>query len=370
MIEIALEPLGDRERLRTDWQDLERRADARFFLSWHWIGAWLATTEATVHRLTAHEGERILGLALLVHGIQVRHRMLRVPTLFLNQTGVEAEDVVTIEFNDLLAERGREAEVRRAVLHHLAATDRLDGRRFDALVWRGAVGGLERDLDAAGLAWRHLTRTSSAFVDLARIRASGRAYLSHLRPNTRHQVRRARSLYEARGPLRLEVAASKAQALDFFRAAGVLHQRRWRPRGKPGAFAYPFYVGFHERLIAAGVPAGVVELVRVSAGEQPIGYLYNFRYNRHVDYYFSGFRFEDDKRLKPGMVTHSLCIEHHLTADDADVYDFMGGDERYKLNLGEPGPEIVGVVIERPRPLLRAEATLRRMKRQLVDSTK
>lgn len=367
-IDVVVEPLNDRESLGARWRDLEARADASFFLSWYWLGTWLEMIDVATSVVAAYAEGRCVGLALLTHRVVTRHRFLRVSTLFLQQSGDEDQDSITIEFNDVLAERGREAAVRAAVFGALLERERVDGRAFDALVWRGAVDGSTDCLEALGQRWRYLDTTTSAYVDLAEIRASGESYLSHLRPNTRRQIRRARTLYERRGPLRLDRAGSVPEALAFFREAGALHQRRWRPRGEPGAFGRPFYVGFHERLITAGMPAGAVELVRVRAGDATVGYLYNFVYRRHVYFYFGGLRFEEDNRLKPGLVTHSLCIEDHL-ANGADVYDFMGGAERYKLSLGRPGPDIVGVVVERPRPHLRLEAALRRAKHHLAART-
>ena len=35
--------LTNSEELSKDWRDLEARADGGFFLSWDWIGCWLAT---------------------------------------------------------------------------------------------------------------------------------------------------------------------------------------------------------------------------------------------------------------------------------------------------------------------------------------
>jgi CelD/BcsL family acetyltransferase involved in cellulose biosynthesis len=363
-IEVVVEAMADYDRLAAQWRELEARADASFFLSWYWIGTWLRMVDLPIYVVAAYAGERCVGLALLAHRVVTRHRVLKVSTFFLHKTGDRNEDVVTIEYNDVLAERGLEDAVRAAVLRALFERDRIGGRRCDALVWRGTVGDVTASLDALDLRWRHLDTTTSAYVDLARIRASGEPYLAHLRSNTRRQVRRARDLYEERGPLRLERAASVPQALAFFREAGELHRRRWHERGKPGAFDYPFYVGFHERLITTGVPDGVVELVHVRAGEDTIGYLYNFVYGGRVGFYLSGLCFEDDNRLKPGLVTHTQCIEDHVERG-ADVYDFMGGADRYKLNLGQPGPDMVGVAIEWPRAHLRVEAALRNAKRSL-----
>ena len=363
-IKVQIEPLGAYSDLMTSWRDLELRSSASFFLTWHWISSWLRTCDRPVYLLRVSTRGRCVGLALLGAAVAVRHRgLLRVPTLHLNASGDEERDVVTIEYNEILADRDHAPAVRRASLDHLLRLRRLpDGRRFDALAWRGALApDAAAALDGIAWPWRVVAEAPSAFVDLAAIRASARPYLDHVSANTRRQVRRSMALYEQRyGPLRLDVAADVAEALAFFHAAGELHQARWEPRGKPGAFAYPFYVRFHERLITDGLPDGVVELVRVSAGEVPIGYLYNFLYHGRVYYYFSGFRYEADNRLKPGLVSHTLCIERHL-ARGMDVYDFMAGDNRYKTSLGQPGPKMISVLIERPTPRVRLDF-LRRLR--------
>lgn len=355
----------DPELLRSRWQTLAEVAEGAIFLSWPWIGAWLRTWDRPYYLLCVSAAGRCVGLAILGANATISvHGLLRIPTLNLNASGHEARDVITIEYNDVLADAGYAPAVRCAWLGHLLRLRRLpDGRRFDAVAWRGALepAALEA-LDGITWPWRVVAEAPTAFVDLAAIRTSGRPYLNHVSANTRRQVRRAMALYEQRyGPLRLDAASDVAEALAFFHAAGALHQARWEPRGKPGAFAYPFYVRFHERLITEGLPEGVVELVRVCAGEVPIGYLYNFLYRGRVYYYFSGFRYEADNRLKPGLVSHTLCIERHLAGGMA-VYDFMAGDNRYKTSLGQPGPKMISVLIERPTPRVRVEYFLRRLR--------
>jgi CelD/BcsL family acetyltransferase involved in cellulose biosynthesis len=362
---LLVEPLPPAAEVKELWHELEALAKGPFFLAWPWVGTWLRTCDRPGYILRAWAGGRCVGLAPLGAAVAARHRgLLRVPTLHLNASGEEERDVITIEYNDILADVAHAAAVRRAWLSHLLNLRHLpDGRRFDAVAWYGALAPTTLEvLNEINWPWRIVAEAPTSFVDLAAIRASGRPYLDHVSANTRRQVRRAMVLYEERhGPLRLDVAGDVTEGLAFFRAAGVLHQARWEPRGKPGAFAYPFYVRFHERLIAEGLPDGVVELVRVSAGEVPIGYLYNFLYRGRVYYYFSGFRYEADNRLKPGLVSHALCIERHL-ARGMEVYDFMAGENRYKTSLGQPGPKMISVLIERPTPRVRLEYLLRRVR--------
>lgn len=112
----------------------------------------------------------------------------------------------------------------------------------------------------------------SEVSDLKQIRDSAQKYLQSLSSNARRQIKRSISLYEERGPLKINVAGSVEEAFNYFEDAGVLHQKRWVVRGKPGAFANPFYIKFHRALIERCFPHSRVEFARISVADEPIGY--------------------------------------------------------------------------------------------------
>ena len=367
-IVVSVTPIDDRASLAADWRDLESRADTTFFHSWQWVDCWLSTIDDQPHLLTARQDGTIVGLALLVSTTR-RLGWLTSTELFVNETGDPKKDVITIEYNGILADRDIATEVTHACLKAFN-DDASPVRRsvhWDELCIRGVPASyrdLARDL---GYRVRLLAHDPSGAVDLNAVRRSGKPYLAHLSANTRYQIRRAMRLYEARGKLVLTRAADVDQALSFLDELSVLHQRYWTGRGEPGAFAYPFFVRFHRALIACCLPAGTVEVVRVSAGDMPIGYLYNFIYRGRVYYYLSGFAYEDDPKLKPGMVSHYLCIEGHL-ADGAEIYDFMAGENRYKTSLGSPGADMLAIVLERPTLKVKLKDMLRALKRMASES--
>lgn len=347
------------EALAPLWRDLEQRGNASFFNSWYWIGSWLACIEQQPMVLIVYRGTQIVGLACLtVANMRWRHIIKR-RVVYLNSTGVHEQDVVSIEYNDILADERWIGEIRHAAVRALR-------QEFDIIVWRGGLTSVETQLRTPDWLCRRLTEAPSSWVDLMAVRASNKPYLDHLSANARYQIKRSLRLYEARGAVRLERARTQDEALRFFRDAGNLHQERWTARGKPGAFAFPFYIAMHERVIETGLKDGAVELVRVTAGEEPVGYLYNFVYRGRVAFYLGGMRYEKDNRLKPGLVTHTLCIQSHL-AGAPQVYDFMAGENRYKMSLGQSGPDITALIAERAHPLLRLEASLRGVK-ELLNS--
>jgi CelD/BcsL family acetyltransferase involved in cellulose biosynthesis len=141
-------------------------------------------------------------------------------------------------------------------------------------------------------------------------------------------------------------ASSVREALMFFEEFKELHQRYWNSRGEPGGFSFPFFEAFQRRLIRTCMSHGTIELMKVSAGGFVVGYVYNLVYRGHVSAYQTGFQYEPDARLKPGLVSHTLCINQHL-AGGAMVYDLLAGEHRYKANLGEPGPDMIYLLAER-----------------------
>jgi CelD/BcsL family acetyltransferase involved in cellulose biosynthesis len=353
-VQTALAP----EDLGLLWRDLERRADITFFLSWDWMGAWIAELDAPPLVLVGEAGGALVLLGLLVPRLRREAGgAIRVRGLHLHATGHAEIDVIAHEYNGFLVDRawaGRaEAEAVAWLLGRRVGDHRCDELHIkDIVAERGAA------LIPPDALTRELSRKPSWRVDLDAVRASGKPYLDTLSANTRQQIRRAMQLYEERGALSATPAPDAETALAWLDALAELHQRQWQARGEPGGFAFPFFTRFQRRLVAECVPRGTAELVRVSAGEQPIGYVYNLILRGQVLAFVTGFEAEEDARLKPGLVSHALCIQRHADTG-ARLYDFMAGDYRYKANLGQPGPELIYLLLQRPTPMTRAEQAAR-----------
>jgi CelD/BcsL family acetyltransferase involved in cellulose biosynthesis len=120
-----------------------------------------------------------------------------------------------------------------------------------------------------------------------------------------------------------------------------------RRRGQPGCFATPTFEAFHHDLIRTRFAAGEIQLLAAAAGDQPIGYLYNFVYGDRVYAYQSGFDDRPDGRLEPGLVTHALAIEQAMCTGLV-VYDFMAGENRLKASFASHWTEMVWLGVQGP----------------------
>ncbi len=166
--------------------------------------------------------------------------------------------------------------------------------------------------------------------------------------------------YELIGPLQYEVANSASAALEYFAALGQLHQAHWKSKGKPGAFAQEFFVNFHNDLIDSSFKGGHIEMAKITAGGELIGYLYNLKWRGTVFAYQSGFRYDHKNEYKPGYVSHYLAILHALENGQI-CYDFMAGYGQHKSSLGTETRYLHWLQIRPDHLLVRLENSIRKL---------
>jgi CelD/BcsL family acetyltransferase involved in cellulose biosynthesis len=360
-VEFSLER-PERAALEARWRGLETRAEINFYLSWDWIGAWVEEAGLPEWLLVGRAGGEIVCLGLLRRTRDRRHGFVTSRALHLHATGSQDQDVIVIEYNGFLTDQRFDPLEPQAIAFLRSQQKRIG--RFDEMGFDGVVEARYEAIRSAGFRTHVNSLKSTALVDLATLRDSGRDYLDTVSANTRQQIRRAMRLYEARGPLTLEPARSAEEALAWFEELGALHEAGWRARGQSGgAWRYPFLVAFHRRVIERSFPHGV-EVVRIRCGGQPVGYIHCLVRGGWIGSYLSGFAYEADNKVKPGLISFYLYIQHRLRTG-GEVLDFLAGDHRYKTSLGQPGPLMYWFRVQERRPQLLLESALRRVKQWL-----
>ena len=326
-VKFSLTRVKNSAPLAADWLALETRNTHSFFQSWVWTGCLFAERFDDPILLTCDEDGAPIALGLFNR----RVNMIGATSLHLGESGVPALDAPYIEHNGLIG--AWDTAQISAMLRH-ARTGTLDGRRPilpRRLVLSGVDGiHLAAVTHVGGTV--SVARTHTApYVDLELLRSTGIEHLPSLSANSRHQLRRSARQFAVRGALAITRATSAALAHDYLDSLAELHQRAWTSRGKPGAFANPFFRRFHHALIDRAPEQ--VDLLRISAGDHAIGYLHNFRHRGQVLAYQSGFDYANPtSHQKPGLTCHQLAIAMYA-AEGAIMYDFLAGADRYKQSL-------------------------------------
>jgi CelD/BcsL family acetyltransferase involved in cellulose biosynthesis len=359
-VTVRLEEITSIDTVAGMWRALEPCCTISFFQSWGWIGAWLKSlpTDTRLHLIIAETDGELSGLAILAPAKVTRHRLLTSKALFLNEAGLAGYNFV-IEHNGFLLRSGREQQALDACLQFLAAEVHGWDEVFISGIRQDSPLFLSEALAEHDIQRRVLKTSSSRYVDLEELRQSGRDYLDTLSSNTRYQVRRALRKHETNGPLTLAVATTLEQAHAYFEEMKVLHQAYWVGKGMRGSFANHHWEAFHRSLMSERFSHGEIQLLRIAAGAQPIGYLYNFIHNGWVYALQSGFHYEQNHTLHPGYVSHYLAIEYNLR-HGAKIYDFLAGDAQYKYSLGRNDHALAWVVLQRRRWKFTLEDVLRK----------
>ena len=346
MTSVQVSAVADFDSLGVRWRALEQRAAASFFQTWSWTGCLAAERFPDPVLVEATEAGRTVALALFNRRRGVLH---------LGESGDPSLDCPYIEHNGVLTEAGREEGLTEACLSAVI------GRHV--LVLSGVGEVTLRVLRRIAGQVRVAKQSDSPFLDLMAIRRAGDDYLATRSANTRQQIRRSNRFYSALGRMTVDRPDSAAAAHAMLDTMACLHQASWQARGKPGAFANPFFARFHHTLIDTAFPRGEIDLVAIAAGGATIGILYNLRDRHGLRAYQSGFDYPAAGQAgKPGLTCHHIAIQQGLSQDVA-VYDFLAGDDRYKRSLAsgsvaqywaEAGPALSpGLLARRLKDMLR-----------------
>lgn len=341
-----------RTEIEKYWRDLESRATASFFQSWSWIGSLLDVCEFVPNLVIARSFGRVVGLGLISPITRGRFGF-GWPSLSLNEIGVGKFDCIMIEDNNFLAESAMQDAVTRACFRYLSEAS-LHWREFRL---SGVPDSVVRIAHGLSMPIAHDQIRGSPVVELKDIDVDNLSYLGR---NARQQIRRSLQLYQKRGEVKLTTSHNLKEALIRFAEMERLHRQRWSTKGTAGAFAEPFFRRFHDNLILRAFPLGQVDVLRIAAGSETLGLLYTFFYNREVYVYQNGFRYEEDARLKPGLVSHVLAIKY-CQQRGFGRYKLLAGDSRYKRSLAPHSNSLHWVSIRRPHWAFRFEAVARKM---------
>jgi len=351
-ISFTIEPLLPLEVLGRMWKQLDATGLHSFFLTWTWIGTWLRCLPSPprVMLLRITREDETVGLSVVTLKRGTRSGMA-ITQAWLNSTGDPAYDCITIEHNGFASSGVRREDLWAAFREWFA----VGGPAVDEFLLNGVDvvqlprGGGVPNVENSEYGYR---APLANFTTLE-------GFMSSLSRNSRQQLRRSMRAYERKGPLSVEVAGDTQTALTFFAQMKALHIRSWTRRKNRHAFSSSFFETFHRSLIRRGVTNGTVDLLRISAGDQAIGYLYNFRHNGTVSSYQSGFD-DVDGQLRPGYVCHALAIAHYAAAGMSS-YDFLGGTNQLKQSFGPQRYELCGYRLHKKTPLFRADILARRV---------
>jgi CelD/BcsL family acetyltransferase involved in cellulose biosynthesis len=338
------------EALAPEWRALASRAFAGGPATWPcWQLAWwrvFGDASRSLRCVAVRDDERLVGLALVLARRRFDHHLVPFRRLELVGSGEDEADEICSEYLGVLADRSREDVVATAVVDALGRA-----RAFDELVASSLLEGdpviapLSRALSRAGLDVSIRERTRAPYVELP---ASFGAYLDALPGPHRYLVRRSLRDFDAwaAGSARHRVARDIAQVREARGILERLHGERWAHR-EGGAFASPRFRAFHDAVMPALLDEGALDLEWLEVRDEPVAAVYNLVADGKIYFYQSGRSLAVPPRIRLGIVLHARAIERAI-AEGMREYDFLGGTQRYKLELAPSTRSVVELRAVRP----------------------
>ena len=364
MISTELTALEDIEALGRAWRELEPLSDISFFVSWSWVGPWLQLANSNGKELYLYrcrKDDQTIALAVFSRSRIKRRKFFSYEVLALHEVPAPGLDMI-IEYNSLLIRRGHEEEIHRRLVPDISKTSvRWDEIRLSGLsseVWKQIAS------NACGLI-PHIEEQRAPWVtDISGVNGDLDTLLAPLSRNRRWQIRRSFKAFQEEGELQVSTPDSLQEALTWFDQMGELHTARWSRVGEAGSFVNEQWVKFHKSVIQQGFERDEIQLLRITANDHPIGYIYSLVW-RHTAYMLqSGFSQEEDNVKRPGYVSHCLAMQFNSSAQHQH-YDFMCGDSEYKRVLAKEAPPLTWGAIQRKSVKWQLETLLTQTIRRL-----
>jgi CelD/BcsL family acetyltransferase involved in cellulose biosynthesis len=313
------------EQLRPAWnQLLQADSSAAIFLTPEWLLSWWHAygNGAALRSLTFSSKGELIAFApmyLEASGGFPSFRTLRF--IGARSGDSDALNIITVP--------GYEAQVARAFVDHLRSRRDWDVCSLETLPEESAMAAAIRgaiEQEDWEVAARH---HAHSYIQLP---SSWDGYLQTLQPGFRPLLTRYPKRLNSRYQVRITRCEDLPSLESQLERLYALHQMRWTGRGEPGAFADPARRSFYSAMARQFMDRGWLEFWSLALGDEVVATQFCFRYGDTVSLLQEGF----DPKYTEEKVGYALRahVLQTLIKQGVRCYDFLGGDDAYKLKFG------------------------------------
>ncbi len=319
----AITSLEGFENLRPVWNRLLQRSDADcVFLTWEWLFTWwnrYAGNGRLLILVVRDANGRECGIAPLMKG--------RILGLFQTIQLIASNSSVCSDFLDVIAEKGSEEFVARALIQHLLKK-RHQWELFDFS---------EVPEDSLFL---HVLRQVPEFRRLptwqtVKHRAPSLSYpdswgdlLAQFGRSTRKKVRQYRKRLESKFHTQFLAWDELFDRKQTIAVMAKLQKASISRKGHEGVFDEERYRSFHFQIVERFHQRGWLYIMFLTCDGQPVAFQYNYLYANRCYGYQMGFD-PDYACFRVGTVLQSFVFEDSMSKG-AHGYEHLRGDEAYK----------------------------------------
>jgi len=351
---------SNRQKVESLWNEFCTANEHSFFMSPGWIHTWIDCfqDEENLQLMIIKNGSAATFAAIVNFQNQLRGGIFKSRVLNMNCTGNYEKDNICIEYNHLLKIGDGDFNVN---LFLKSLKEKWDEIYIPGMCMARSPGKVIRECNQSWVIYDY--DKPNFWVDLSVIPKDRTDYIGSLSKRTRTHIRRTIKYYDTLGEIRLHQAASIEEALGMLENLIALKELIWSKKDGKSSLNEHF-LRHSTALIKDRFKSGEIQMLKIQAGQQIIGYIYNFVYRGHVYFYQSGFNYETDNKVSPGLLANAEAIVYNARLGNK-VYDFLAGDEHYKECFANNKSSMVWARILKPSIKTFAMKTLRNAQERL-----
>lgn len=334
--------------ISSHWRKLEEQSRHHtIFQSWAWLDCWLEIAKKHIRPIIFKDNGKVVGICFIGTGKTYDLKIIGIPTIFPFLSGHQNLDIVTPEYSQILCLPEYKDSLYKDLIHFLVTDKRFTKYKRISLthISQSNLSEYQKTAEDIGYSVNIYKKVRSALVDFEPIRSQNLHYDEHFSKSLKNEISRSEKLYTQKyGTLKLEKPGNVTQAHNWFQELGKLNKSRFEKKNLKSAWDYPDLLCMHRAFLNRQFSCGTADIIRLCAGTTPIGYLYNFIYRGVVYFYMCGFRFEDDNKFKPGILTHYYALDYYFKKN-LKSYDFMAGDQPYKYRMATDTSDVFYLTI-------------------------
>jgi CelD/BcsL family acetyltransferase involved in cellulose biosynthesis len=307
------------ETLEADWKDAASVLDWRCLCMLPpWLKAWWSVFghDRVAHLVGIEDGGRRIGVA---------------PLMVTDETARFIGDADLCDYMDVVSVPGREKDVVATLLSHLCRKGLryLDLRalRPDSSILK-VLGEVVPQQE-----YRSDCRSEDVSAEV-RLSSSWDGFLKQLTGKQRHEIRRKFRRLRNAGSVAFRLVADPSQVPD---AMEIFLRLFTANRDDKARFMTAERTSFFRRLAQATADAGMLRLFFLYLDGVPVAAVMGFDF-RHTRYLYNNGYDRRYRSLSVGLLSKIYSIRDAIE-NGLERYDFLTGDESYKIRLGgDPVP--------------------------------
>ncbi len=321
--------------LRDEWNPLLRDSVSdTIFLTWEWQSTWWEHLgEGELYLIAVRDGSHLSGIVPLY--------------LTTSDDGLKTLSIVgcrdVSDYLDLIAASGQEEKVYGALLDWLESDEAPAWDQAD-LCNIPAASPTHRCLAEMAVARDYQVQTEVEDVcPVIPLPSTWDEYLSSLDKKQRHEIRRKIRRAERSEQINWYIVGEERDLAAEMEAFIELHQKSDVDKDE---FMDAQMKGFFHAAARVLHQAGWLQLAFIEVNGEKAAAMLNFDYRDSILVYNSGYDPQKYAGLSPGIVLLAYCIQWAIELGRAK-FDFMRGEEEYKLRFGAQPTKVYRLLIAR-----------------------